>query len=62
MLNNIQKNCLQKSVLQGLQMITGGWWNVNRQTIHNCWKKTGTVDNFQEDITEAEQWITSRRM
>jgi hypothetical protein len=54
MLINIQKKLPTKiTVLQGLQMITGGWWNTARQIIHNCWRKTGILDRFQEDVTEA---------
>jgi hypothetical protein len=34
-------------------MVTGEWWNVNRQTIHNSWRKTGILDSFQEDVIEA---------
>jgi hypothetical protein len=51
MLINIQKKLPVKiTVLQGLQIITVRWWIVNRQTIHNYWRKCGILDSFQEDV------------
>lgn len=30
-------------VRQAIQLITGGWWNVKKETIANCWRKSGIV-------------------
>jgi hypothetical protein len=54
MLINIQKKLSTEiTALQGLQMITGRWWNVNRQRIRDCWRKSGILCSFQEYVTGA---------